>query len=237
MESTCTPNRIQVSYATATQIEKLGKGKWITKRTDRVDAKGLGSLETFWLDPTLDKAYSSVELQQGNEEEIADAHSRLVDWVVETLLDKLRKIVAVRRGLFRAQSTTDSDLVYHLPKGRTCLDEVREKMVMPGFDPNAAAILASVKPYTVEIDPAVVEQLRQFVTILSTLYRPNPFHNWEHAAHVTLATAKFLNRILDSDGDSRTLHEYTHGLTSDPLMLMAIILSAVIHDADHQGVR
>ena len=56
--------------------------------------------------------------------------------------------------------------------------------------------------------------------------------------HVTMSTDKFLKRIISPnlDGDIRTLHEYTHGLTSDPLLLMAIILSSVIHDADHRGV-
>jgi hypothetical protein len=55
---------------------------------------------------------------------------------------------------------------------------------------------------------------------------------------VIMATNKFLNRILspNMDGDIKTLHEYTHGLTSDPLLLMGIILSSVIHDVDHRGV-
>lgn len=229
MQSTCIPNRIHLSYATATQIEKLGKGKWITKRADQVTTKGFGSLETYWLNPEPEKASSE-------EEDATATHNRLVDWVAETLLDKLRKIVALRRGLAVSQSVSDADLVYKLQKGRTCMDEVRETMSLPPFDPNAAAILASVKPHEIDIQPAVVQQLRDFVSTLSTLYRPNHFHGWEHACHVTLATDKFLNRIMDSDGDNRTLHEYTHGLTSDPLMLMGIVLSAVIHDADHQGV-
>ena len=31
------------------------------------------------------------------------------------------------------------------------------------------------------------------------------------------------------------LHDYTHGINSDPLALLAIIVSALIHDADHRG--
>lgn len=53
-----------------------------------------------------------------------------------------------------------------------------------------------------------------------------------------MAVDKFLKRIIspNMDGDIKTLHEYTHGLTSDPLLLMGIVLSAVIHDVDHAGI-
>lgn len=32
------------------------------------------------------------------------------------------------------------------------------------------------------------------------------------------------------------LHDYTHGITSDPLTQFGIVLSAMIHDADHRGI-
>lgn len=32
------------------------------------------------------------------------------------------------------------------------------------------------------------------------------------------------------------LHDYTHGITSDPLLSLAITFSALIHDTDHRGV-
>jgi len=67
----------------------------------------------------------------------------------------------------------------------------------------------------------------------------------EHACHVTMATNKFLKRIVAPDiafekeqiGDiASQLHNYTHGINSDPLTLLAIVFSALIHDADHRGV-
>lgn len=33
-----------------------------------------------------------------------------------------------------------------------------------------------------------------------------------------------------------TIHDYTHGITSDPITLLAIVFSALVHDADHRGV-
>jgi 3'5'-cyclic nucleotide phosphodiesterase len=32
------------------------------------------------------------------------------------------------------------------------------------------------------------------------------------------------------------MHEYTHGINSDPITLLAIVFSALIHDCDHRGV-
>lgn len=52
-----------------------------------------------------------------------------------------------------------------------------------------------------------------------------------------MATNKFLTRIVkpdiavDEGGDvAGALHGYTHGINSDPLTLMAIVFSALIHD-------
>ena len=74
------------------------------------------------------------------------------------------------------------------------------------------------------------------------------FHSFEHASHVTQAVTKLLNRVVtpelaDLDDmcykrkevDER-LHEYTFGITSDPLTQFACIFSALIHDVDHLGV-
>ena len=63
------------------------------------------------------------------------------------------------------------------------------------------------------------------------------------AAHVTMATDKFLRRIVAPDIEAKDgsmiaseLHNYTHGINSDPLTILAIIFSALIHDVDHRGV-
>ena len=56
-----------------------------------------------------------------------------------------------------------------------------------------------------------------------------------------MAVNKFLTRIVtpdivaDSDMASK-LHSYTHGINSDPLTILAILFSALVHDVDHRGV-
>lgn len=46
LETTGKPGRIHLSHATASLLEKSGKGHWIKKRSDSVEAKGKGKLDT-----------------------------------------------------------------------------------------------------------------------------------------------------------------------------------------------
>jgi hypothetical protein len=84
------------------------------------------------------------------------------------------------------------------------------------------------------------------VTTIANAYLDNPFHNFEHACHVTMSVEKFISRIVTPDLDEKELkstkdiasilHNYTHGINLDPLTLLAIVFSALIHDTDHRGV-
>jgi hypothetical protein len=56
---------------------------------------------------------------------------------------------------------------------------------------------------------------------------------------------KYITRIVTPDLDEHDmregglaskLYDYTHGISSDPVTLLAIVFSAFIHDADHRGV-
>jgi hypothetical protein len=79
------------------------------------------------------------------------------------------------------------------------------------------------------------------------MYRDNPFHNFEHASHVTMSVSKLLSRIVAADvapgeknhGQGKILlhmHDRTYGITSDPLTQFAVVFSALIHDVDHRGL-
>lgn len=54
--------------------------------------------------------------------------------------------------------------------------------------------------------------------------------------------AKLLSRIVapvievDEDNVASNLHDYTYGITSDPLTQFACVFAALIHDCDHYGV-
>jgi 3'5'-cyclic nucleotide phosphodiesterase len=87
----------------------------------------------------------------------------------------------------------------------------------------------------------------------------NPFHNFEHASHVTMSVTKLLTRIVTpsefgtthtgqeslasksvpgtvAEHTAAALHDHSFGLWSDPLAQFACIFSAIIHDVDHPGV-
>lgn len=49
MESTSMPGRIQISQATADALKAQGKGAWFSPREDKIEAKGKGILQTYWI--------------------------------------------------------------------------------------------------------------------------------------------------------------------------------------------
>lgn len=49
MESTGVPGRIQVSAETAQELSLYNKSHWLMERLDKIEAKGLGELTTYWV--------------------------------------------------------------------------------------------------------------------------------------------------------------------------------------------
>src|SRR5688572_25779504 len=106
--STGRRGKIQISQATAALLSKAGKENWIKPRKDKVEAKGLGILKTFWLDPGIKKGssngsssgsgidfypYKQVKKSR-NSESAAQKRERIIIWVTELLAEYLRKIVS-----------------------------------------------------------------------------------------------------------------------------------------------
>ena len=174
---------------------------------------------------------------------------RLVDYNTEVLYRLIQKMVAMRdsskpkkRSNQSAAGRSRDNIEFHKPRGMV-LDEVEEIIVLPS-EP------AKYKrdPETVELPPEVVRQLRDYVATIASMYRNNPFHSFDHASHVTMSVMKLLSRVVTPDtidyndmsykvkAASEQLHEYTFGITSDPLTQFAVAFSALIHDVDHPGV-
>jgi hypothetical protein len=125
----------------------------------------------------------------------------------------------------------------------TVLDEARDVIILP-----SEAAQYKQDPEKVVLPPQVIAQLRDYVVMIASMYRDNPFHCFEHASHVTMSVTKLLSRVVTSDAidynkmsykkktATSELHKYTFGITSDPLTHFALAFSALIHDVDHPGV-
>ena len=144
----------------------------------------------------------------------------------------------------KAKKCHPDDLYHKRRDDQTLLDEIDEVITLPDFD--AKSVLESTNTSTVKLSNHVKFQLRLYVEATASMYQKNSFHNFEHACHVTMSVSKILKRIVTPDLDVNQLkgerslashvHDYTYGINSDPLTLLAIIFSAMIHDIDHRGV-
>jgi CheY-like chemotaxis protein len=250
-----------VSVATANLLSGAGKEHWVTRREEIVVAKGIGAVVTYWLvaktkpkrnstkatSESSGKSTSDAEIEGSHGKAVPKAvlakHDRLISWSTDLLLGYVQTIASTNEAMAVSRDPSDM-LVYSPPDGKTCLDEVVEVIKLPNFD--AEACLTPMDLDT-EISPVVAKQLRDVVTTIANTYLDNPFHNFEHACHVTMSVEKFITRIVtpadvdendlkSAEGRASILHDYTHGINSDPLTLFAIVFSALIHDTDHRGV-
>jgi hypothetical protein len=271
MESNGAPNMIQCSQKTADLLIAANKGHWIEKRADLVEAKGKGMLQTYWVDPPSRSRGGDNESTHFSESvsDIDASHvlesdgfasvarlERLIDWNVDAFAGLLKRIVA-RRMMMENQKHSNSLPSSPLPsnlKAMTDLSkprsEVVEVIMLADFEFNMKAS-NNVDFPAIELTSAVLWQLRDLISVIAYCYRPNPFHNFEHASHVAMSIMKLLQRVMTQDvslGDhyknqceaaevlALNLHKSSFGITSDPLTQFAIVFAALVHDLDHAGV-
>ncbi len=167
---------------------------------------------------------------------------RLVDWNVEVLMGFLEKVVQnrVQTGsipITSAKATKGSGLLV--------IDEVVEVIDLPDFATASNASERRSRQFSRELPTEVRTQLREFVSSIASRYRDVPFHNFEHASHVTMSANKLMKRIITPDDHVAAsekplrpleLHRSTFGISADPLTQFAVVFAALIHDVDHTGL-
>lgn len=215
METTCLRGRIQVSQETADLITAANKGHWLVKREDIVEAKGKGRMQTYWLEmkrsrSSNDTGSTKDMSESGSDRDescsntsdwsechldslVSDRNTRLVNWTVEVLRKLLKQVVA-RREAKGATTLIPHSLKYKQRKGRTVLDEMAEVISLPGFDAKAARKQKDAS--LIYLGEDVEMQLHAYVTNIAYMYRDNPFHNFEHVAHVIMSVTKLLSRVV-----------------------------------------
>ena len=173
---------------------------------------------------------------------------RLVDWNVDVLKRLLKQIVARRNALDNKKYEISDPAMMKTEVDIGCdtyvLNEVTEIIKLPKFE--ARAHKQQENPNKIQLPKEVEDQLRLYVSSIAAMHRDNPFHNFEHASHVTMSVSKLLARIVapdeiinhneDTGVMASNLHDHTYGITSDPLTQFSVVLAALIHDVDHSGV-
>lgn len=280
IESSGVAGRIHISQQTAECLQNCGKAHWLVKREDgSVVAKGKGDIQTYWIGKTIEEAKpdsftncdTASESAASNEcstqfaQQLCDAtgrEDRLVDWNVTVFLDILKHIVSRRNAFSKARSLAGVNRKFELPgndpeilmkmsmNGYQPITGVREIIALPEF--NGAVETMKEDVQSTEIPTDVIAELRRYISTIAGLYRSNPFHNFDHASHVTMSVIKLLSRIkaptdLDNVEGSESsveldatrhshLHDHTYGITSDPLTQFACAFAALVHDVDHEGM-
>jgi len=267
VETTGQANKIHLSQDTAELLIASGKGHWVTLREQKVIAKGKGEMQTYWLDvkgdngrskssdnsestasPEMSRVTQARNSSDGEDtKRMSEKQLRLVDWNVDIMKRLLREIVARRDACeLTPDSVSRIRLLEHTKLGKESgvLDEVEEIITLPKF--NAKAAENQKDPDSFDLSEEVSKQLHEYVQTIAAMYRHNPFHNFEHASHVSMSVLKLLSRIVAPDlnfkheghveNTAKDLHDHTYGITSDPLTQFAVVLAALIHDVDHTGV-
>jgi hypothetical protein len=192
MESTGFPNCIQISQVTADLLITAGKQAWMKPRSDMVNAKGKGLMQTYILEMNKYAANSNsggssnadstvvkdifVELTEVRDAKavysISSKNARLVEWITELLMAFIKEI-AVRRSRTKSWKRSSIDeAILKTETGSSVLGEVKEIVTLPSLanrdgDNDAPNI-------DVEVDPVVGEQLRHYLSKISLMYLENP---------------------------------------------------------------
>lgn len=119
------------------------------------------------------------------------------------------------------------------------------------------------KPWPKPITSSLIQQLRGFVRSILEKYNEVHYHSFEHAYHVTISLNKLMEMMLMNTSNTSDLsaaeainntnfssssasinskaaekieNRKTYGLKNDPLMALAMLFSALMHDVEHKGV-
>lgn len=248
METTGLRDTIQVSQETASLLIAAGRGDWLTPRESKIDAKGKGELQTYFLScssplPAMYSGNGVTSRSNGAYNHDAYGHvpvedeekrNRVAEWTVEVLARLLREMVAGREA--RSVQPDPRNKIEEVElsfaarrEQKNVIDEVAECIVLPNYK---QCQQISMDAKELDLGDKVMNELRSFVRTIASLYNTNSFHNFDHANHVVMSVNKLLNRIVAPDLDDTTeknLHDHTYGITSDPLTQFACVFSALIH--------
>jgi len=189
---------------------------------------------------------SSPELEQA----LSSKQSRLVGWNCSILASYLRVIANQRASTGRSPEPQNEIQALEkkvADRKSSLFDEVQDSMGIASSNESIPG-RSQASDHHVDLDEAVMDQLRDYVSAIARLYPENPFHNFEHASHVMMSADKLLTRIVTSSGNQlkKSLNassgrddssegescdgDDAFGISSEPLAQFAVVLSALVRN-------
>jgi hypothetical protein len=237
MESHRLEGRIHLSQSTPDEYFAADKGHCLVSREDRVVAKGIGEIQTYWLiNPggvTGQSCYSPADgIEPGKGLQVDHGRSdSLIQWNIDYFSHLLKQIVASRVKSAENESSSITSCTSLFTEGSTSLplEEVKEVIDLPPWEGrnNSQSVETS--------------ELDMYIAFIAKMYADHPFHNFDHASHVIMSVVKLMSRFESpgiANGGSRSQLEgdgFSNSFLSDPLTRFACAFLALIHDVQHPG--
>ena len=204
-----------------------------------------GEREDAEVHRALSKSWKNINIENGASMEtgVSMAKERLIRWNAAILESFLLKIVERRNATnggddpFNPLSEVNDFTPSEEDKVLSFSEKLCEKVMFPddSYSEEYPVVLAGTS-----INPKARAQLLEYVTAIASMYRDVPFHNFDHASHVTMSANKLLNRVctafVSEEEDYASVAARTFGISADPLAQFVIVFSSLVHDVDHQGV-
>lgn len=225
IESTGKIGMIHASEQTADLLMRCGKKDWVRRREDKVTAKGLGELTTYWIDvnatskttidtPGISRENASVSGSSSTDSDHGEKMAIWGDSMVPRDAGRRRGEEGVKERLVSWNVVLLSGLLQRILASRASSDQKKQAQggiastgnKAKGMVADEVCEIIELPDFTgcktqeldssVEVPAKAKEQLHALISAIADGYYNNPFHNWDHASHVAMSVQKLLSRIV-----------------------------------------
>jgi type III secretion system FlhB-like substrate exporter len=168
MESNGLPGKIHVSLDTANHLIDCGKGHWASPRDTLVEAKGKGTIQTYWAEPIASGSNAEGTSVSNSDEDNSD-QTALVNWTADILVSLTKRAIALHSGKHIHEQVIGAG------PGKlasTVIDEFKDVIDMPQFSSGQSSNLLS----PAELSESIKKEIQGFVVAISLVYRGECMH-------------------------------------------------------------